>query len=266
MPTIQLNESIVLDIPMPESANIESFFLFGLHKSGSTLLDKIFTKVCLLKNLPYISIPSLTFQQGIPDRLWESNNLVNSLIKDGYCYGVFRFYPNFFKSNKLLEERRKILLVRDPRDAIVSAYYSFAFSHPLPPQGKMREQMINSRVQWQKMNIETFAVDRAIQVKHYFNMYHQNLNQDSLLKIYRYEDIIFKKDEWIKNMFNFLQLSLDVDQIAKIAKENNYFPKSEDPSKHIRKVVPGDHKEKLSPNCIKQINEILSEVLERYNY
>ena len=67
-------------------------------------------------------------------------------------------------------------------------------------------------------------------------------------------------------MFNFLQLSLDVDQIAKIAKENNYFPKSEDPSKHIRKVVPGDHKEKLSPNCIKQINEILSEVLERYNY
>ncbi|NEQ37164.1 MAG: sulfotransferase domain-containing protein [Okeania sp. SIO3I5] len=266
MPTIQLNESTVLDIPMPEPANIESFFLFGLHKSGSTLLDQIFTKVCLLKNLPYINIPGLTFQQGIPDQLWESQNLLNSLIKDGYCYGVFRYYPNFLKSNKLLEKRRKILLVRDPRDAIVSAYYSFAFSHPIPLQGKVREQMIQERIFYQRMNIETFALDRAIQVKHYFNMYHQNLNQDSLLKVYRYEDVIFKKYEWIKDMLDFLQLSLDVEQIAKIAEENNYFPKSENPNNHIRKVVPGDHKEKLSSDCIQQINEILSEVLDHYNY
>jgi hypothetical protein len=266
MPTIQLDESTVLEIPMPEPANIKSFFVFGIHKCGSSLLDNIFVKVCKLKNLPHINIPVLAFDQGIMSEVWQSSSLLNSLITDGYCYGGFRSYPSFFKSNKLLEKRRKILLVRDPRDAIVSAYFSFALSHKLPSQGKLAEKMINDRMQYQKMNMEVFALKRASHVKHAFNMYNQNLNQDSLLKIYRYEDIIFKKYEWIKDMLDFLKLSLEPDEIAKIVEENDYIPKSEEPANHIRKVVPGDHKEKLSPDCIKQITEILSEVLERYNY
>lgn len=266
MNLIKLDNKYTIDIPTENPAAIEAFFLFGIHKSGSSLLNKIFNNICRILKIPTIAISSLAFEQGIPTEAWDNCDTLNSIIMDGYCYRGYRHFPLFLSNNHLLNQRKKILLVRDPRDAIVSAYFSFSKSHVLPKSGKLLDKMLKSRNRIQNMELENYAVGQAINVKEAFARYHKYLNQDSNLKVYRYEDIIFDKSNWIKDMSEFLGLTLRKNQINRIAEKHNIFPESEAENKHIRKVTPGDHQEKLSSECIEKLNEILSEILNKYSY
>ena len=49
----------------------------------------------------------------------------------GYCYGGFRFLPESFEI-PILGQVKSLLLVRDPRDMLVSHYFSTRSSHPAP--------------------------------------------------------------------------------------------------------------------------------------
>ncbi len=266
MPKIQLDDSQILDISLEPPAAIESFFIFGIHKCGSTLINKIFTDICHQLGIPCVAIPRIALQQGIPPGIWGKCEALNSIILDGYCHEDFRSYPLFMRQNKLINQRKKILLVRDPRDAIVSAYFSFANSHRPPGEGPALTRFLERREQLKSIDIESYALKHSTQVKAAFNRYNRHLKKDSLLKIYRYEDIIFDKVNWITDMLNFLNLSLDRDKILKIATKHDIVPGSEDVNQHIRKVKPGDYQDKLSPEFIATLNETLSDVLARYNY
>ncbi len=243
-----------------------SFFLFGIHKCGSSLLNKIFVDICRILDIPCVPIPELAFEQGISTEKWDNCSSLTSTILDGYCHRGYRHFPLFIKDSKIFQQRKKILLVRDPRDAIVSAYFSFSKSHLLPESGEIRDNMLKTRRNLQNMELENYAVGQAVNVKEAFDRYHQYVPHNSQLKIYRYEDIIFNKAEWITDMLDFLGLTLKKAQINRIAEKHDIVPQWEEPSKHIRRVKPGDHKEKLSPACIEKLNEILSEVLARHNY
>ena len=266
MPVIKLNDDSSLDIALGEPALIEAFFLFGLHKCGSSLLNKIFVDVCKASKIPHISIPEAAFKQGIPTSIWDGNESLNEMILDGYCLRGFRHFPDFLLNNQLINQRKKIFLVRDPRDALVSAYFSFAQSHRLPETGQLLVDLQKSRAALKDIDIESYVIANAPKVKDAFNKYHNHLTDDSWLKIYRYEDIIFDKYNWIMDMLRFLNLSLEESTIDQIANKHNIVPSTEDTSSHVRKVKPGDHQDKLSSDCITKINEILAEVLERHNY
>lgn len=43
-------------------------------------------------------------------------------------------------------------------------------------------------------------------------------------------------------------------------------PAQERPDKHVRRVTPGDHREKLQPATIARLNEAFGDVLERFGY
>jgi hypothetical protein len=266
MPTINLDRASVIDIPLETPAPIDGFFLFGIHKCGSSLLNKLFVDICRILDIPSVAIPELAFAQSIPTESWDACTALNSAIVDGYCHRGYRHFPLFLNESELLPQRKKIFLVRDPRDAIVSAYFSFTKSHVLPESGELLDKMLKSRQSMQNIELENYAVAQAANVKEAFDRYHKYLPQGELLKVYRYEDVIFDKENWIADMLAFLGLSLRPPQIVRIAQKHDIVPTTEDAGQHIRKVKPGDHREKLSSECILKINNILSEVLTRYNY
>ena len=261
-----LNNEISVDIIFEPPGMTECFFVFGLHKCGSSLMNAIFVELCTYLKVPAIAIPEIMFNEGILSSVWQECDSLNSLIADGDCFRGFRDFPIFLARNPFLEVRKKILLVRDPRDAIVSSYYSFIHSHTVPISGSLRDRIIDDRLQFSDMTIEDFALKQVDTVRNSFNLYHQALTRNHLLKIYRYEDIIFEKFNWIVDMLAFLEISLDHHLIKEIVEKHDIVPVSEDKSNHIRKVTPGDHLEKLSPECIVQLNISLADILERYSY
>ncbi len=254
------NQVITLEVP-PTSASLPSFFVFSLHKAGSVLQDKVIEDICRALAVPSISVPKSAFGQGVKDN-FSPEAFEGIFNPSGYCYYGFRYLP-FYLDGIALNQYKKLLLIRDPRDMLVSYYFSVKKSHPIPG-GDVGKNLLEQRQALQNVDIDKFVLERAAQFSGTFARYDQI--DDENLALFRYEDIVFEKERWIKSILAFLEVELDEATIAEIVKKHDIFPDQENSSSHIRKVSPGDHKEKLQPETIEQLNEILLPILQQHRY
>lgn len=256
------NREVSLEIAEP--ANIRSFFVFALPKSGSVLQDKIFEDICSELNIPLVSVAKSAFNQGIEESNF-SEEICDLFLEQGYGYYGFRYFPSYL-CNFDLSKFKKILLIRDPRDILVSHYFSMKNSHAIP-KGEMGNRLLEHRKNIQDMDINEYVLNKADTFLKIFQSY---INiKDDLLRIFRYEDIVFEKNKWIQDILSFLNLeylSLKKNEIELIAQKHDIFPKNETQNSHIRKVTPGDYKEKLNADTICTLNEIYENILIKYDY
>jgi len=251
-------------VNVPEPANADSFFAFSMIKSGSTLLHGLMADICKMNQMPVIDIPSGAFQSGTKFQNITSD--VNRIIHErGYAYLGFRAIFQKFKLEINVDNVKNILLLRDPRDVLVSLFFSQKFSHILPKKGDSRDSMLKNREMLKKLGLDEFVLGRAKVVKRTYENY-AFLHKCKQLKMYRYEDVIFEKEAWIHDMVSFLGMSISDKQMQYLLNRYDILPDEENPHAHIRQVKPGNYKKHLSQECIEQLNEIFSDVLKQYGY
>jgi hypothetical protein len=136
-------------------------------------------------------------------------------------------------------------------------------SHVIPT-GQIGDRLLKQREQVLKVEIDEYVIQQAPVFRNLFHKYTRI--KDNNFKLFRYEDVVFNKSQWIKDILNFLELELEGNKIREIAEKHDIFPKEENIFSHIRKVTPGDYKEKLKPATIEIINEIFKEILIKYGY
>ncbi|MGH8047115.1 MAG: sulfotransferase domain-containing protein [Chthoniobacterales bacterium] len=265
MPTdIRLQNGSTLSLEIAPPSDRESFFVFGVHKGGSVMINKILGFINAELGIPEILIPMSAFKQGLPDAAFmNAPELDEVLFPTGYCYRTFRYFPPFLE-NFFTTPRRSIILVRDPRDILTSLYFSVTGSHSITG-GEAGEVQMRGREQYQDKDIDTFALENIGFVRDEFASYEPLLASDRT-RLYRYEDIIFTKAEWIADMLEFLGESLPEASIRRILDEVDSIPKRERVGRHRRKVIPGDHKEKLQQATIAKLDEAFRDVFARYGY
>jgi len=249
-----------LDIPAP--GNGSSYFLFSLPKAGSTLLMNVMVDVNKTLGIPMIDLPTRLFTLGItPNDLKED---INQLwLANGYAYMGFRSFlpPMSFDFLKT----KNILLIRDPRDILVSLYFSVRFSHRIPKLEGAEHPMANTRRKLQKMGIDQYVLNAAPTVMRNYLAYSQHLPTETT-RVYRYEDIVFRKREWLEDMLDFLDLKLSKSRIREIVDKHDIRPGVEDPTKHVRQVTPGNYNHHLDRVTVDKLDEILEPVLHTYQY
>ncbi len=257
-------------VELPRAIDKECAFILGVRKSGSTLLNKIILDLCYHNQVPTFSIADRAFEQNLLVKDWQNCSELKQVVQDGIFYIGFRNFPAFIAQEDLFKNRKKIFLVRDPRDAIVSEYFSVAYSHSLPKanksnEGGAREDILRRRDESKFQEVDEYVLKNAAHMNQTIMDYVNSLdNNDPNLKLYRYEDIITQKRPWIEDMAQFLELDLPESLLETLLQRHDVIPNQETSNKFIRKALPGDHKDKLKPETIEQINVVFGDILNRF--
>jgi hypothetical protein len=258
---------VELSTPLASGAQ-PSFFVVSLPKAGSTLLNRLVRPIGSAAGLSFFSLANTLNQLGVPPEDVDFGASQPIFEPAGYCYGGFRGLPSGMELPSFAEGRT-ILLVRDPRDMLTSLYFSDAFSHRPPPgdatEGPLVRAFEQRRQEALASEIDEYVLRAAPWLLKSFQML-EHKTAGLRPKLYRYEDVIFEKADWMRDVASFLNLEVTEAVVADIVRRQDVRPSSEDPSQHIRRVTPGDYREKLEVRTILRLNEILAPVLRRYGF
>lgn len=173
----------------------------------------------------------------------------------GILYAPLRSYIDIAH----LQQSRVLLMLRDPRDVVVSGYFSAKYSHRPPASAQRRKAFLAHREWLAQTSLEDYVLEFAPPMVERYTAYRQNISRDALLT---YEHMW-----WDFNAFtDRLEIILGVEfsdslrrEIAAIASMGK--PVGEDVTAHQRKGIPGDYKEKLSPDVAARITELFADSL-----
>lgn len=247
-----------------QGAAEDSCFVFAPPKSGSVMLNALVTDLCR-KSGRYapVDIPSWLFSRGIPADDVAIDGLSDLFHAGGHAFVGYRSTPSWLPAN-LMQRSRRILLIRDPRDMLVSLFFSLSQSHPIPDEGTLSQRLERQRRETLEMGIERYVIGPASDwLLGALRSFADRVQGDGCLLI-RYEDAIFSKRAMAWSISEHLSLGLDPEATDAAADRQDVFPSKEDPSQHVRRVTPGDHREKLSPAAIAQLDDKFAGVMELF--
>jgi hypothetical protein len=247
----------------------DTCFVLGIRKCGSSIMNSMITDLARLNGRHYLDIAGRFFQADIPERVWRNDAASQKLLVPGQVHGGFRAMPLVFATHEVFAASRKILLVRDPRDALVSEYFSNAYSHALPHQdggGGATADMLALRQAALKASIETYVLRQAAALNRTFMEYAPLVNDPRML-MFRYEDVIFAKRQWVADISaHFGWPAPSAETLDGMMGWADVVPDTERSDQFIRKVRPGDHKDKLGVDIIGRLNDIMAPALRQFGY
>lgn len=249
--------------PWRTPALSHSVVVHGLHKSATMFLFEFFKKVAEDRKLPFYSenLP----EAGLPPD--DGTAFCFSPVRsfDFACLESNETVSGSTKAKGPRSRVRRIFQVRDPRDILVSEYFSLGWIHP-------EGQTLSKR----RSEIQQMTVDEYVLQTLEASRWPLHEKYDPLLKlnaehpdftVVRYEDMVLDFPNWVASTiapFEFRNPKRAASRYVKqFAKQ---FDVKTESLTHRRKVTPGDHKEKLRPETISALNKRFKDVLERFGY
>ncbi len=250
--------------------------VFTLHKSASMFLHRQCELLSRLAGIDYHSpnLPAsgLHARRLLLDRtLWAERH---------GCFAPIRFFVDIPR----MEDYRVILHLRDPRDVLVSMFYSYCFIHAgeIPPNTGYRREVA-------ERGIDDFVLAKASErsgeilgdygsgghiealignVPRRYRDYLDRLLGKPFVTLVRYEEMVTDYRAWLEKFIEPFPLTDRPRHVETLAREaSQLFPKREqDVVSHLRHVAPGDYREKLRPATIRRLNEIFAAPLEQLGY
>jgi hypothetical protein len=246
-----------------------SILFFSIYRGGSTFVGELMKKIAREVGLTPVDLDGYFFSLG-RGKEWEGQGRVRRRVPyqpRGYFYGPFR---SFNRGISNLEDFKILLVLRDPRDVIVSSYYSI-YSHVTPMlEGKraLRVRM-KRRKKTLEQSVDEFAINKLEAnsrfLDRYQEYYRELLNKPNVLFL-KYEDMVGDFSAWLDRLIRFLELDLSGEFIRKLKAGADFKVSKEDVYKHKRQVTPGDHSRKLKPGTIEILNTKTGEIRQFFGY
>ena len=261
-------------------AEADTCFILGIRKCGSSIMNSMVADLARANNRHFMDVAGRFFEANVPERIWRIDPAARTLIVPGQVHGGFRAMPLTFADQPLYEKARKILLVRDPRDALVSEYFSNAYSHSVPQDavengrdprqsgapGGAAHDMLALRRDALRTSIEAYVLRQAPALNRTFLEY-EHAAADPYTRIFRYESVILAKRQWLADIASHFGWPAPHDEFLDgMMGWADIVPEDEQPDRFIRRVRPGDHKTKLSPSVVASLNDILAPAMRIFGY
>jgi hypothetical protein len=165
---------------------------FGHHKCATTWIKHIIVQVCTRVDLKWAHV----FNQekfGNDLKGFVKTNNVQFLIYTGGDFKYVNELDNFIGFH----------VIRDPRDIVVSAYFSHLYSHPT----ENWPELLDHREKLSKVSKdEGLFLEMEFRKREFENLYNWNYSQPNTLEM-KMEELIHKPYEKMVKAFEFLELT-----------------------------------------------------------
>ena len=239
----------------PPKTRYQGIVVHALHKSASMFLYKFFKRLSERQELAFYS------ENNAP-----SNPLTeHASVQSDFCHCPVRT----FDIDTALENEfdvQRIFHVRDPRDMLVSEYFSFGWTHSTE-----NTELDERRLEIQKMSIDNYVIGQSESslwpLEEKFAPLMARKSEKNSELIVQYETMVTNFPKWVSKAIRPFKFRIPQFQVAKLAwRYRNEFTPSADGTGHKRKITPGDFREQLKPKTIQILNDRFADVLERFGY
>lgn len=253
-----------------------SIIVFTLHKSASMLIHHLCNKLSHDAGIQYFS-PNLK-NGGLDARVLLTNK---GIWHDRHsCYAPIRFYVDVPD----IHEYQILLHLRDPRDVLVSMYYSYCFIHNGEVGGNTgyRKEVADQGIDRFVLNMAkeekpqirgdygtgSHVLDLTGNILKRYRDYIDHVLSRNNATLVKYEEMVTDFPSWLEKFvapFPVKDKRASVKELVALAPQ--LFPtRSVDVMQHVRHVTPGDHKSKLKPETIDELDHVFLDVLEALDY
>jgi hypothetical protein len=258
-------ETAEVRFPPTSRPDFPSCAIFACAKSGSVLVNAVTHELMADAGIPTIDLPSMLYEQGV-DIGNIQGDLSHALPRSGYCFAGFRAMPPSFVGAPAVQSLRKLLVVRDPRDMLVSRYFSAKFSHGFVARGTPQfSQIVRQMIGDTGLDIDSYCLFYSWLINADLFMY-EDIVSDPKTYILRYEDFIYDKERLVSSLANWFGLDVPQERRSSMAALYHVIPPTERSHDHTRQVHPGDHKRKLQPKTVYMLNGVLGQFMARFGY
>jgi hypothetical protein len=242
----------------------ESVYFYTMHKCASTLFGRFVLKN--VRGLEHVNYASQLYRGGDADDI--------SFSERGFVYGPIRVSANPSRPTykqliepmcrpEFVRDKRATFLVRDPRDIIVSSYYSFGYTHGFSPLEQTATRQHERRQTISDKPIDTYAVESLPHILRTFEVMHALVQACERGVLLKYEDMVADWDSFASGLTQHFDLSRAV---LREIYERSRPRQKEDQTSHRRSGKTGGFREKLAPATVETINAALAPVLKRFEY
>jgi hypothetical protein len=242
----------------------DSVYFYTLHKCASGLFSDY-----VLKNVRGLRL------MDYADRFYKGDPVECVTFEEkGFIYGPIRLstgpptviYSRFVEPASdidFIRDKIAIFLIRDPRDILVSSYYSFGYTHEFSTVKEIEEQQRKTRELVRCKTIDAFVLEAANPTLNHFNAIDrlsQACNRGIVLK---YEDMI---DNWEKFSLGLTKyLNIGRKTLRHTYKRSRPL-ENESETGFRRSGKPGAYKDKLLTSTVDALNIVFAPVLTRFHY
>lgn len=245
---------------MPEP---KSLIALSMHKAGSTIADQILVDFCTARGYEIDQIALQVPASPLP----EAEVYINyqpEMKSNGVYYGIAR--GAYVQDMPTILNLSTIVQVRDPRDCITSAYFSFGKSH-VPPRdpGKLKA-FLKDRESINEMTIDQFARTMSANYRKRMKILTRIIDAHDDILVLKYEDMVEDTERWLGRISAFIGQPVTPELRGTLGRKIDFSVAQEDETRHKRQIRPGDHARKLKPETITAMNAVLGGMLARFDY
>jgi len=163
-------------------------------------------------------------------------------------------------------EHFRIFHVRDPRDILVSEYFSVAWIHPTEDS-----KLDQRRESLQKISIDDYVLNQSAKSawpleEKFVPLLERDLDPKRDVVV-TYEEMVTDFQSWVEKVLPAFDIRFPKLMAYKLAwRYRNEFKVNGEAMRHKRRITPGDHRDKLQPSTIDELNQRFEPVLKRFGY
>ena len=162
-----------------------------------------------------------------------------------------------------MNDKVAIFLIRDPRDILVSSYYSFRYAHSFSADKAIRKEQEEHRKKLATQTIDQYVLESVPIIKNQFEKLMKLENACDQHVIVRYEDMINNWDYFISEITKYINIKQSViDHVYEESRPREF----ENNSSHRRSGKPAGFIDKLKVETVSSLDLSLKEILERFHY